>query len=322
MITITVTGAAGQIGYCFLPLLASGAIFGPDTPIKLRLLEVPDAMDSLRGSVMELEDCAFPLIDDLWIGEDPKSAFTDADFVICIAGKPRGPGQERSDVILENAKIYQEHGKALDQAAKKDVQVLVVANPANTNALIMQSNAPSIPSQNFYSLMHLDVFRAKAQVAKKLGVRVNEIENVLVWGNHSSTMVPDIRHARVGGVPLDEKVDPDWIRNEFLQTVQQRGASIIRARGKSSAISAANATAKCLKDIATPSETVFCAGRRALDNPYGFDPNIVISMPLCHHFDGTIAIEESIHLDDHTRHEISRSIQELQEEREIVAAYL
>ena len=247
-VTVTITGAAGQLGYALVFRVASGAMLGPDQPMVLKLLEIPPAMGALNGVIMEIDDCAFPLVQRIVPTDDPNVAFEGADYALLVGSRPRGPGMERSELMEANAAIFSVQGRALNDRASRDVKVLVVGNPANTNCLIAQRNAPNLDPRNFTSMMRLDHNRALAQLAAKAGAPVSEIEGLAVWGNHSPTMYPDLHHATVAGKPALDVVDMDWLDNEFIPTVQKRGAAIIDARGASSAASAANAAIDHVRD--------------------------------------------------------------------------
>ncbi len=250
---IAVTGAAGQIAYSILFRIASGEMLGSDQPIALHLLEIPEAQESLKGVVMELEDCAYPLLQEIVVGSDPYSVFKDVNYALLIGSKPRGPGMERKDLLGENGKIFIEQGKALNAAAASDILVLVVGNPSNTNCLIAMHHAPKIPRERFFSMMRLDQNRACSMLAIKAGAWVGEVSNVVVWGNHSSTQVPDFVNAKIRGKPaLDLIHDRKWCEEQFFPKVQKRGAAVIAARGKSSAASAANAALDSMRSLLTP----------------------------------------------------------------------
>lgn len=280
-VRVAVTGAAGQISYAVIFRIASGDMLGKDQPVILQLLEIPPAMDALKGVVMELNDCAFPLVAGVVPTDDPNVAFKDTDYAVLVGARPRGPGMERSDLLKANAEIFSVQGKALNANAHRDVKVLVVGNPANTNALITLKNAPDLNPRNFTAMMRLDHNRAKSQLAEKTGSHTTKIEKVVVWGNHSSTQYPDINNATVDGEPAQSKVDEAWYVDEFIPTVQQRGAAIIKARGASSAASAASSAVDHMRDWALGSEGqwvsmgVFSAG-----NSYGIDEDIIYGFPI------------------------------------------
>lgn len=280
-VRVTITGAAGQISYALIFRIAHGDMLGKDQPVILQFLEIPPAMNALQGVVMELQDCAFPLLAGVVATDDPNVAFKDADYALLVGARPRGPGMERADLLKVNADIFSVQGKALDQNASRNVKVLVVGNPANTNALITLKNAPNLDPRNITAMMRLDHNRALSQLADKTGGHTTEIEKMVVWGNHSPTMYPDISYATIGGKPLKEKVDPDWYVSTFIPVVQQRGAAVIKARGASSAASAASAAIDHMRDWALGSNGqwvsmgVFSAG-----NSYGIDPDIVYAFPI------------------------------------------
>ena len=255
-VKVAVTGAAGQIGYALLFRIAAGDMLGPDQPVILHLLEIPQAMKALDGVVMELADCAFPLLSDIVATDDANTGFSDVDYALLVGARPRGPGMERGDLLEANAQIFSAQGKALNAAAKRDVRVLVVGNPANTNALIAQQNAPDIDASRFTAMTRLDHNRALAQLARKTGSSVNDIRCMSIWGNHSATQYPDIHHASVSGQPASGLVDAAWLEQDFIPTVQKRGAAIIDARGASSAASAASAAIDHMRDwtLGTPDD--------------------------------------------------------------------
>src|SRR5271165_2677802 len=240
-VTVTITGAAGNIGYALAFRVASGQMLGADQPINLNLLEIPAAANAVQGVLMELCDCAFPTLNRVTASHDAAVAFRDCHFAMLVGARPRGPGMERKDLLLENAKIFSAQGKALDAVASRDVRVLVVGNPANTNALIAQRNAPSLTSNRFTAMTRLDHNRARAQLKEKTGVALDEVKKVIIWGNHSATQYPDLNHATVDGKPALSVVGDEWFKDAFIPTVQQRGAAVIKARGASSAASAASA---------------------------------------------------------------------------------
>ena len=324
-VRVAVTGAAGQIGYALLFRLASGEVFGPDTPVHLNLIELPHAMDALGGVVMELEDCAFPTLSGVTTADSDhlEDGFAGADFVLCVGSVPRKQGMERADLLKVNGGIFGPTGKAIDAAAAENVKVLVVGNPCNTNCLIAMSHAPRVPRENWFAMTRLDQNRAKSQLAKKAGVGVGDVKSLAIWGNHSPTMYPDFDHATVNGTPVPEAItDEAWLKGEFLTTVQQRGAAIIKARGASSAASAANAALDTLKDITrpTPEGEVFSAAICS-SGQYGIDEGLICSMPL--RTDGTTwrAVEGWDH-DEFAQNKIRTSVDELKSERETVRGML
>jgi malate dehydrogenase len=280
-VRVAITGAAGQISYSIIFRIASGDMLGKDQPVILQLLEIPPAMGALNGVVMELQDCAFPLVAGIIPTDDPNVAFQGTDFAVLVGARPRGPGMERSDLLKANAAIFSVQGKALSDHANPDVKVLVVGNPANTNALITLKNAPNLNPRNITAMMRLDHNRAVSQLAAKAGTHTTKIEKMVVWGNHSSTQYPDISYALVDGDPAVNKVDDAWYKNEFIPTVQQRGAAIIKARGASSAASAANAAVNHMRDwvLGTNGKWV-SMGVHSAGNSYGIDEDIIFSFPI------------------------------------------
>jgi malate dehydrogenase len=318
-VKVAVTGAAGQIGYSLLFRLASGALLGPDTPIELRLLEITPALKALEGVVMELEDCAFPTLAKVEIGDDAKTIFDGVNHALLIGARPRGAGMERGDLLEANGGIFTPQGKALAAVAADDVRVTVTGNPANTNALIAMSNAPEIPQERFTALTRLDHNRAIGQLAKKLGVPVTDIRKMTIWGNHSATQYPDLFHAEVGGRNAAEAVDDqEWLAGTFIPTVAKRGAAIIEARGASSAASAASATidhARTWIDGTSDGDWVSMAV--ASDGSYGVPEGLVSSFPVTVK-DGQWTIVQGLEIDDFSRGKIDASVAELVEEREAV----
>jgi malate dehydrogenase len=320
-----VTGAAGQIGYSLVFRLANGDAFGPDQPVILQLLEVPQAQGALRGVVMELEDCAFPLLQDIMMTDDPCMAFQDANWAVLLGGKPRGPGMERADVIRDNAPIFSEQGRIMNECASRDLRILVVANPCNTNALIAMRSAPDIPSDRWVAMTRLDQNRARAQLAKKAGVPVTAVTHLAVWGNHSPTMYPDFENARINGRPaLDVIPDRAWFEEVFISTVQQRGKVVIDARGKSSAASAANAVIDHMRSVSnvTPEGECYSGAILSDGNRYGVPEGLMFSFPLRTLPDGSVVPVEGITLSDFARSRLLISAQELLEEREAIADLL
>jgi malate dehydrogenase len=278
---VAITGAAGQISYSIIFRIASGDMLGKDQPVILQLLEIPPAMNALKGVVMELNDCAFPLVAGIIPTDDPNVAFKNTDYAVLVGARPRGPGMERSDLLKANAAIFSVQGKALNGHANRNVKVLVVGNPANTNALITLKNAPDLNPRNFTAMMRLDHNRALSQLAEKTNSHTTKIEKMVVWGNHSSTQYPDISYATVEGSPAKEKVDDDWNVNYFIPTVQQRGAAIIKARGASSAASAASAAVDHMRDWALGSNGRWVSmGVYSAGNSYGIDEGIIYAFPI------------------------------------------
>jgi malate dehydrogenase len=318
-VTVTVTGAAGQIGYALLPRIASGGMLGPDTQVELRLLEISQAMSALAGVVMELEDSAFPLLDAVEITDDPNVAFEGTNIALLVGARPRAKGMERSDLLEANGGIFKPQGEAINAHAADDVKVLVVGNPANTNCLIAMSHAPDVPRERFTAMMRLDHNRAKAQLAKKVGAHVRDVTRMTVWGNHSATQYPDITHALVGGRPATELVtEREWIEQEFIPTVQQRGAAIIEARGASSAKSAASAAIDHVHDwvLGTPPDDWASMGIPS-DGSYGVAEGLISGFP-CTCANGEWSIVEDLEIDDFSRERIDASVDELRGERDTV----
>jgi malate dehydrogenase len=318
-VKVAVTGAAGQIGYAILFRIASGQLLGPDTPVQLSLLEIPDAVKAAEGTAMELDDCAFPLLSGIEISDDPNRAFDGVNVALLIGARPRTKGMERSDLLEANGGIFKPQGQALNQHAASDVRVLVVGNPANTNALIAQQNAPDIPHDRFTAMTRLDHNRAIAQLAKKTGAAVSEITNMAIWGNHSATQYPDIFHAKVNGQGAAEAVsDQDWLENDFIPTVQKRGAAIIEARGASSAASAANAAVDHVHDwvLGTP-DGDWVSMAIPSDGSYGVQAGLISSFPVtCS--GGKYEIVQGLDIDDFSRSRIDATVAELGEEREAI----
>lgn len=316
---VSVTGAAGQISYSLIFRLAHGDMLGPDQPVILQLLEIEPAMEALNGVVMELNDCAFPLLADIVTTSDPNVAFKDADFAFLVGARPRGPGMERSDLLEANAKIFSVQGKALNDHASREVKVLVVGNPANTNALITLKNAPDLNPRNITSMMRLDHNRSLSQVAEKTGSHSTKVEKMVVWGNHSATQYPDISHAIVDGEPVTGQVDNQWYVDTFIPTVQQRGAAIIKARGASSAASAASAAIDHMRDWVTGSGGQWASmGVYSAGNPYGVDEDLLFAFPIvCE--DGRWRIIEGLEVSPFSREMIEKTESELKSERDAVA---
>jgi malate dehydrogenase len=310
---VTVTGAAGQIGYALLFRIASGQMLGPDERIELRLLEIPDAVKAAEGTALELQDCAFPLLASTDIYDDPGKAFDGVDVALLVGARPRTKGMERADLLEANGQIFKPQGEALNAGAADGVRVLVVGNPANTNALIAQQNAPDIPAGRFTAMTRLDQNRAVAQLADKLGVTVDEVQDLVVWGNHSPTMFPDLFNAKVNGRPAVEQVDMDWYENEYIPRVGKRGAEIIEARGASSAASAANAAVDHVHDWVLGAE-----GLRSMavvsDGSYGVEEGLISSFPV--RVDGgDYVIEQGLEVAEFAQAKIDATVNELNEER-------
>jgi len=319
---VTITGAAGQIGYQLAFRIASGQLLGANQQIILQLLEIPPALDALKGVGMELDDCAFPTLQGVVVTDQPAVAFKDTDYALLVGAKPRGPGMERADLLKGNAAIFSGQGKALNDHASRDVRVLVVGNPANTNALITRQNAPDLNPANFTAMTRLDHNRALAQLAGKTGSHVNQIKHMTIWGNHSSTQYPDISQATIGDRDAPDLVDEQWIVDDFIPTVQQRGAAIIKARGLSSAASAASAAIDHMRDwaLGTPGDDWVSMAIPA-DGSYGIEPGIIYSYP-CRCSQGKYEIVQGLEISDFSRERMAASEAELREEREAVADLL
>jgi malate dehydrogenase len=319
---VTITGAAGQIGYQLAFRIASGQLLGPNQPVILQLLEIPPALGALKGVVMELEDCAFPTLQGVVATDNADEAFRDSDYALLVGAKPRGPGMERGDLLRENAKIFSVQGQALDRYASRNVKVLVVGNPANTNALIAQKNAPSLNPANFTAMTRLDHNRALAQLARKLGVHVNAISRMTVWGNHSATQYPDISHAIVNEQPAIEMVDQQWLVDDFIPTVQQRGAAIIKARGLSSAASAASAAIDHIRDwaLGTPGDD-WVSMAVPSDGSYGIKEGVIYSFP-CRCAKGRYEIVDGLAISEFSRQRMDATDAELRQERDAIAELL
>ena len=313
---IAITGAAGQIGYQLAFRIASGQLLGPDTPVSLQLLEIPPALDALKGVAMELEDCAFGALHEVIATDQANVAFADADYALLVGARPRGPGMERKDLLLANAEIFSAQGKSLNAVASRDIRVLVVGNPANTNALIARENAPDLDPQNFTAMTRLDHNRAKAQLAAKTGTHVSDVDGMIIWGNHSATQVPDLAHATVGGKAARSLVSEQWYENEFVPTVQQRGAAIIKARGASSAASAASAAIDHVRDwaLGNASEKWLSMGV-ASDGSYGIPEGVVFSYPVKLSGGGRYEIVQGLEIDAGCRARLDATDAELREER-------
>jgi len=325
-IRVAITGAAGQIGYALLPRIASGQMFGPEQPVILNLIEIPvdKAMEALKGVAMELEDCAFPLLRDMVLTSDVKVGFKDVNWALLVGAKPRGPGMERGDLLKENGAIFIGQGRAINDHAASDVRVAVVGNPCNTNAMIAMRTAQDVPKERFSAMTRLDQNRAQAQLALRAKVQVKDVKNVLIWGNHSATQVPDFVHATIGGKPAAEVIkDEAWLKGDFFTTVQKRGAAIIAARGLSSALSAANALTDHVRDLctATPAGTwnsvCVCS-----DGSYGVPEGLISSFPVRADGKGGYTIVPGLELDSFLRAKLDASVKELVEERDAVAGML
>ncbi|MFC4010600.1 malate dehydrogenase [Nonomuraea purpurea] len=314
-VKVTVTGAAGQIGYALLFRIASGQLLGADVPVKLSLLEVPAAVKAAEGTAMELDDCAFPLLSGIEITDDPNVAFSGANVALLVGAMPRKAGMERGDLLGANGGIFGPQGKAINDHAADDIKVLVVGNPANTNALIAQQNAPDVPSDRFTAMTRLDHNRALSQLAAKLQVPVTEIKKMTIWGNHSATQYPDLFHAEVGGKVAAEQVDAEWLRETFIPTVAKRGAAIIAARGASSAASAANAAVDHVHDWVNGTEWTSAAV--VSDGSYGVPEGLISSFPV-RAANGRFEIIQGLEIDAFSRERIDASVGELVEERDAV----
>ncbi len=320
-IRVAITGGAGQIAYNLLFRIGNGEVFGANQLVALQILEIPPAMDALRGVVMELEDCAQPLLQDILISDDPRVAFKDANWAILVGGMPRGPGMERSDLIAANGPIFVEQGRALNDNAAGDIRVLVVANPCNSNCLVAKANAPDIPDDRFFAMTRLDENRAKAQLALKARAQVGEVSNIAIWGNHSTTQFPNFEHALIRGQSAESIIaDRGWLEGDFMTTVQERGAAIIKARGKSSAASAANAALDTIRSLInpTPAGDWFSAAIPSEGNPYCVAEGLIYSFPLRRNRDGRISIVEGLEVSEYASEKIKASEAELLAEREAI----
>ena len=323
VVKVAVTGAAGQIGYALLFRLASGQAFGPDKRVALHLLEITPMLQAVEGVVMELDDCAFPLLDNVVITDDPNVAFDGVNWALLVGAKPRGKGMERGDLIRENGPIFVAQGQALSKAAS-DLQVLVVGNPANTNAMIAANNADGVPNERFMAMTRLDQNRAYSQLANKAGVKVSEVSNVTIWGNHSATQYPDAENAKIGGKPAYDVIsDHDWLKGEFITAVQKRGAAVIAARGHSSAASAANGIIDHVSTLVrpTPAGQWFSAAVPS-DGSYGVDEGLFSSFPVTTDGQGHYTIVQGLSMTDWAREKLAASVEELRTEKEIVADLL
>ena len=323
-VRVAVTGAAGQIGYAVLFRIASGEMLGKDQPVILQLLEVPmeKPQQALQGVMMELQDCAFPLLVGMQAHGDPMTAFKDVDYALLIGSRPRGPGMERAELLAVNAQIFTAQGKALNAVARRNVKVLVVGNPANTNAYIAMKSAPDLPRENFTAMLRLDHNRALSQLASKTGKAVGEIRRLIVWGNHSPTMYPDYRFANIGGAPIKDAIgDETWNRGSFIPTVGKRGAAIIEARGLSSAASAANAAIDHIHDWVLGSNGEWTTMGVRSDGSYGIPEGVMYGFPvICK--DGAYEIVPGLEIDDYSREMMNKTLAELEEERAGVAGLL
>jgi len=321
-VRVTVTGAAGQISYSLLFRIAAGDMLGPDQPVILQMLEIPPSMDRLRGVVMELEDCAFPLLAGTVATDDPEVGFKDSDYALLVGAMPRGKGMERKDLLQANSKIFSVQGKAIDAVAKKDIKVLVVGNPANTNALITAANAPSIKPGNITAMTRLDHNRALSQLATKTGIASNQITKMTIWGNHSATQYPDISNCLIDGKAAAEAVDESWYRDTFIPVVQKRGAAIIEARGASSAASAASAAIDHIRTwVSGTPDGDWVSMAIPSDGSYGIDEGLMYSFPVtCK--GGEYSIVQGLEVDDFSREKMDATLAELKEERDEVSELL
>lgn len=322
-VKVAVTGSAGQIGYALLFRIASGQMFGNDTEVHLSLLELEQAMEALKGVVMELDDCAFPLLKSISVSSDPNEAFKDADWALLVGSVPRKEGMERSDLLKINGGIFTEQGRAISDNAKSSCKVLVVGNPCNTNAYIAKHVADNIDDKNFFAMTMLDQNRAMTQIAQKAGVDVTEIHNLAIWGNHSATQYPNFHQANIGGkAVVDVIADHSWLEGEFIETVQKRGAAIIKARGFSSAASAANAVVDTVHNLITPTpEGSYFSVAVSSDGSYGIEKGLMFSFPV--RSDGeNWEIVQGIELNDFSKEKIEATLKELQEEKQAVAELL
>lgn len=317
-VRVAITGAAGQISYSLIFRIAAGDMLGKDQPVILQLLEIPPAMDALKGVVMELNDCAFPLVAGIVTTDDPNVAFKDVDFAILVGSRPRGPGMERSDLLQANGAIFTVQGKALSDNANPDVKVLVVGNPANTNALIALKNAPNLNPRNITSMMRLDHNRSMSQIAEKTGSHSTNVKKVVVWGNHSATQFPDISYATVDGKAVQDEVDNEWYVDNFIPTVQQRGAAIIKARGASSAASAASAAIDHMRSWALGSDGEWVSmGVFSKGNSYGIDEDLMFALPItCEN--GEWKEITGLEISDFQKEMISKTEEELKSERDAI----
>ncbi|MCB1635883.1 MAG: malate dehydrogenase [Xanthomonadales bacterium] len=316
-VRVAVTGAAGQIGYALLFRIASGNMLGPDQPVILHLLEITPALPALDGVIMELNDCAFPTLAGTVATDDPNVAFKDVDYALLVGARPRGKDMERKDLLEANAAIFSVQGKALNAHAKRDVKVLVVGNPANTNALIAQQNAPDLDPRCFTAMMRLDHNRALSQLAAKTGKHSTDVSKMIIWGNHSATQYPDVHHCDVEGQAATSLVDMEWVSNDFIPVVQQRGAAIIKARGASSAASAASAAIDHMRDWALGTDGAWVTMGVPADGSYGIEPGVIYGYP-CTCANGRYEIVQGLAINDYSRERMNATEKELREERAAV----
>lgn len=322
---IAVTGAAGQIAYSLLFRIANGDFLGPDQPIALHLLDLPLSEEMLKGIKMELDDCVFPLLKEIKIGHQAEEVFGGVHYAFLVGAKPRGPGMERKDLLADNGKIFVEQGRALNKVASKDVRVLVVGNPCNTNCLIAMHHAPDLPRHHFHAMTRLDQNRAVYQISQKAQVGIQEVTHMTIWGNHSSTQVPDFVNAKVRGSPvLKVLTDRKWLENEFVSLIQKRGAQVIAARGKSSAASAANAAVDAFRSLVTPTPAGqwFSSGVYSAGNPYGIEEDLVFSFPCRSKGKGDFEIVSGLTIDSFLKEKIALTQKELIEERDLIRGLL
>ncbi len=316
---IAITGAAGQIAYSLIFRIARGELLGLNVPIALHLLDIPPAMPSLKGLVMELEDCVFPLLKEIKVGSDPEEMFGGVHYALFVGAKPRGPGMERKDLLLDNGKIFISQGQALNRVASPDVLSLVVGNPCNTNCLILMHHAKDLPRNQFHAMTRLDQNRAVFQLAKKANTGVHDVSNMTIWGNHSSTQVPDFVNAKIKGKPVLEVIhDRKWLEGEFVSTIQKRGAEVIAARGSSSAASAANAILGAMRSLLEPAHEPFSSCVYSNGNPYGIADDLVFSFPCRSKGHGDFEIVSGLHIDPFLKEKIALSQKELMEERDLI----
>ena len=321
---IAVTGGAGQIAYSLIFRIANGDFLGPHQPVALHLLDVPQCEGALQGVKMELDDSVFPLLKEVRIGSDAEEIFGGVHYAFLVGAKPRGPGMERKDLLADNGKIFVAQGKALNRVASKDVRVLVVGNPCNTNCLIAMHHAPDIPKNHFHAMTRLDQNRAVFQLAKKGNVDISEVTHATIWGNHSATQVPDFVNAKIHGTPVIKLLDRKWLETEFVPIIQKRGAEVIAARGKSSAASAANAAVGALKAITepTPHGQWFSSGVYSANNPYGIDEELVFSFPCRSKGRGDFEIVQGVEIDSFLKEKLQITQKELMEERDLIRGLL
>jgi malate dehydrogenase len=318
-VNVVVTGATGQVAYALLPRIAAGEMFGPDTEVDLRLSDIPPMIEKAKGVVMELEDCAFPLLSRVSASADRAESHHRADWVLLVGSVPRGPGMERGDLIRKNGPIFVEEGKAVQRYASSSARVVVVGNPCNTNCLIARANAHTIPDDRWSAMTRLDQNRARSLLAAKAGARVRDVKKLAIWGNHSATLYPDFTNAEVTGKPADKAVDRKWLETEFIPQVQQRGAAVIAARGASSAFSAAQALVDHVRSLVTPTpKDDFFSAAVMSDGSYGVPKGLVSSFPLRSRGDGSFQIVTDVPLDEFAKGKIAATIAELEKERDLV----